>query len=33
MNVKIDYMNFHEKYMTIFAEKEKKNAQRKKEER
>ena len=33
MNVKVDYMNFREKDMTIFAEKEKKNAQRKKEER
>ena len=30
MSVKIDYLNFHEKDMTIFAEK-KKNAQRKKE--
>ena len=29
MSVKIDYMNFREKDMTIFAEKEKKNAQRK----
>ena len=31
MSVKIDYLNFREKKMTIFAEK--KNAQRKKEER
>ena len=30
MSVKIDYLNFREKDMTIFAEK-KKNAQRKKE--
>ena len=28
MSVKIDYLNFREKYMTIFVEK-KKNAQRK----
>ena len=33
MSVKIDYLNFREKDMTIFAEKEKKNTQRKKEER
>ena len=34
MSVKIDYLNFHEKDMTIFVEKKKKkNAQRKKEER
>ena len=32
MSVKIDYLNFREKDMTIFAEKKKK-AQRKKEER
>ena len=33
MSVKIDYLNFREKDMTIFAEKKKKNAQRKEEER
>ena len=33
MSVKIDYLNFREKDMTIFAEKKKKNVQRKKEER
>ena len=33
MSVKIDYLNFREKDMTIFAEKKKKKAQRKKEER
>ena len=29
MSVKIDYLDFREKNMTIFAEKKKKNAQRK----
>ena len=33
MSVKIDYLNFREIDMTIFAEKKKKNAQRKEEER
>ena len=33
MSVKIDYLNFREKDMTIFVEKKKKNVQRKKEER
>ena len=33
MSVMIEYLNFREKDMTIFAEKKKKNAQKKEEER
>ena len=33
MSVKIDYLNFCEKDMTIFAKNKRKNAQRKKEDR
>ena len=33
MSVKIDYLNFREKHMTIFAKKKKKLRKEKKEER